>query len=395
MAKVQGTCDPRFAQVKSLFQAYLDSGEELGASICVDLDGKQVIDLWGGYADEARTRPWEKDTITCIWSSTKTICALAALVCIDRGLLDPYEKVSKYWPEFAVNGKEGVEVRHFLSHASGLSGWEEPVTLEDMCNIEKSTKLLEQQAPWWEPGTATGYHGSTMGHLVGELIRRVTRMSIQQFIAEELARPLGADFQLGAQEKDWGRVADIIPPPMLSQEQMASAAKDLSKFTFKSLLTNPGMDANAANQPVFRNTAIAAVNGYSNARALVRLMSVISLQNPSYLSAKTLDQIFSTQQEHEKDLVIPEKIRFGLGFALPDEGGILANLPEGRVASWGGWGGSQVVADAERRMTFGYVMNKMDAAGMGQKDEKRKGGLGNARTKAYIAAVYEALGFIA
>ena len=132
MAKVQGTCDPRFAKVKSVFQSYLDSGEELGASICVNLDGKEVVDLWGGYADEARTRPWEKDTITCIWSSSKTICALAALMCIDRGLLDPNEKVCKYWPEFAANGKEGVEVRHFLSHASGVSGWEEAVTIEDV-----------------------------------------------------------------------------------------------------------------------------------------------------------------------------------------------------------------------------------------------------------------------
>jgi len=215
MAKVQGICDPRFTAVKDLFQSYLDSGEELGASICVNLDGKDVVDIWGGYADEAHTRSWEKDTVTCIWSSTKTVCALAALVCIDRGLLDPYEKVSKYWPEFAANGKEGVEVRHFLSHASGVSGWEEPITLEDMCDIEKSTKLLEQQAPWWEPGKATGYHAWTMGHLIGELVRRVTGKPIQQFITDELARPLTADFQLGIPEKEWNRVADIIPPPMV------------------------------------------------------------------------------------------------------------------------------------------------------------------------------------
>ena len=390
MAKVQGTCEPRFAKVKDLLQSYLDSGEELGASVCVNVDGKDVVDIWGGYADEARTRSWEKDTVTCIWSSTKTVCALAALVCIDRGLLDPYEKVSKYWPEFAANGKEGVEVRHFLSHASGLSGWEESITIEDMCNIEKSTKLLEQQAPWWEPGTATGYHGWTMGHLVGELVRRVTGKPIQEFITEELARPLTADFQLGIPEKEWNRVADIIPPPMPAKQEMQAFALDPNSLMFRSLGKNPGMDANWANQSLLRNSAIAAGNGYSNARGLVRLLSVVSLENRSFLAAKTIDQIFSTQQEH-KDLVIPVKVRLGLGFALPAEGSMMANLPQGRVTSSGGWGGSQVVADADRKLTISYVMNKMEAAGLGQQ-EGGKGGMGNTRTKAFIAAVYEAFG---
>jgi CubicO group peptidase (beta-lactamase class C family) len=259
-----------------------------------------------------------------------------------------------------------------------------------MCNIEKSTKLLEQQSPWWEPGTATGYHGWTMGHLVGELVRRVTGKPIQEFIAEELARPLAADFQLGIPEREWNRVADIIPPPMPAKQEMQAFALDPNNLMFKSLGRNPGMDADWANQPLLRNSAIAAGNGYSNARGLVRLLSVVSLENRSFLAAKTIDQIFSTQQEH-KDLVIPAKVRFGLGFGLPAEGSMMANLPQGRVTSWGGWGGSQVVADADRKLTIGYVMNKMEAAGLGQQ-EGGKGGMGNTRTKAFIAAVYEAFG---
>ncbi|KAL1798941.1 hypothetical protein ACET3X_002978 [Alternaria dauci] len=390
MAKVQGTCDPRFAKLKDLFQSYLDSGEELGASVCVNLDGKDVVDLWGGHADAAQTRPWEKDTVTCIWSSTKTVTALAALVCIDRGLLDPNEKVSKYWPEFAANGKEGVEVRHFLSHAAGLGGWEETITIEDMCNIEKSTKLLEQQAPWWEPGTATGYHAFTMGHLIGELIRRVTGKRLQDFIAEELVRPLGADFQLGIPEKEWNRAADIIPPPAVPIEEIQAMLPNPSSLMFKTFAKNPGIDANWANQAVWRNSAIGAANGFSNARGLVRLLSVVSLQNSSFLSSKTIDQIFSTQQEG-LDLIMPSKLHFGLGLALPGEGTIMANLPQGRVGSWGGWGGSQIVADADRKLTIGYVMNKMAAAGLGQEDGG-KGGMGSARAKAFIAAAYEALG---
>jgi hypothetical protein len=177
---------------------------------------------------------------------------------------------------------------------------------------------------------------------------------------------------------------------MPAKQEMQAFALDPNSLMFRSLGKNPGMDANWANQSLLRNSAIAAGNGYSNARGLVRLLSVISLENRSFLSAKTIDQIFSTQQEH-KDLVIPVKVRLGLGFALPAEGSMMANLPQGRVTSSGGWGGSQVVADADRKLTISYVMNKMEAAGLGQQ-EGGKGGMGNTRTKAFIAAVYEAFG---
>ena len=166
MAKVQGTCDDRFAEIRQLLQANIDNEKELGASITINIDGKEVVDIWGGYSDTDRSKPWEKDTITNVWSTTKTVTALAALVLIDRGLLDPNEKVAKYWPEFAANGKENIEVRHLLSHASGLSSWQEPVTFEDIFDREKSAALLAAQAPWWTAGTATGYHSITFGNLV-------------------------------------------------------------------------------------------------------------------------------------------------------------------------------------------------------------------------------------
>jgi CubicO group peptidase (beta-lactamase class C family) len=395
MAKVQGACDDRFAEVKKLLQSYIDSGEELGASICVNIDGKDIIDIWGGYADEARTRSWDRDTITCIWSSSKTVCALAALVCIDRGLLDPYEKVSKYWPEFAQNGKDNVEVRHVLSHASGLSGWQESITTEDMCDLEKSTKLLEEQAPWWEPGQGTGYHAFTMGHLVGELVRRVTGKPLKQFIEEELAQPLGADFQLGAKESDWPRITDVIPPPLPKPEDpIPEDFMNPNSIMFKTFAINPGLDANIANTPLWKNAAIPVGNGYSNARALVRLLSVLSLQNPAFLSKKTIEHVF-TEQQHGTDRCIAAPIRLGLGFALPAPDSLMDNLPEGRIASWGGWGGSQVIADVDRKMTISYVMNKMENAGLGQTKEGEgpKGrAMGNDRTKKYVRAVYEALG---
>lgn len=383
MAKVQGTAEDRFNQVKELFQGFLDSGDELGASIAVDLDGKTVLDLWGGHADSARSRTWDKDTIVNVWSTSKTVTSLAALVAIDRGLLDPYEKVAKYWPEFAANGKENVEVRHLLSHSAGLSGWAETVTIDDVCNLEKSTKILEQQAPWWEPGTASGYHSMTMGHLVGGVVSRVIGKSFKDFIADDLAKPLGADFQLGAKEQDWSRVADIIPPPTRDLADVPDAFKDPSTLTFRSLM-NPPMDANSANKENWRRAEIGAANGHSNARAVARLLSIISrggtVDGNKFLSPETIELIFKEQQKGT-DLVLGEVLRLGIGFGLTGHDTALSWIPEGKICTWGGWGGSIVIMDLERKLTVSYVMNKMENAG-----------LGNDRTKAYVKAIYKAFG---
>jgi CubicO group peptidase (beta-lactamase class C family) len=197
MSEVQGAHDDRFSALRDLFQKNLDAGEDLGASIAVVRDGVFLVDLWGGWTDIERSRPWVRDTITVTWSVTKTMTALAALVLVDRGELDVYAPVARYWPEFAANGKAGIEVRHLLSHTSGVSGWEPPFRHEDVYDWDRSTSLLAAQAPWWEPGTASGYHNTSFGHLVGEVVRRITGTSIGKFFADEIAGPLGADFQIG------------------------------------------------------------------------------------------------------------------------------------------------------------------------------------------------------
>ena len=173
MTDVHGFCDDRFKGLRDILAANLASGADLGASVAVTLDGAPVVDLWGGWADEAKTRPWVADTITNVWSTTKTMTALCALVLVERGQLDPYERVSTYWPEFAANGKEDIELRHLMSHTSGVSGWAQPVAVADMYDWETSTAKLAAQAPWWEPGTASGYHALNYGHLIGEVVRRV------------------------------------------------------------------------------------------------------------------------------------------------------------------------------------------------------------------------------
>ena len=188
---VDGVSAGRFSSLRAAFVDLFATGQDVGASVAVCLDGDLVVDLWGGYADGDRTRPWERDTIVNVFSSTKTVMALAALVLADRGELDLDAPVARYWPEFAANGKAGVCVRHLLGHTSGLSGWQERITVGDLCDWEKATALLAAQAPWWPPGTANGYHAVTYGHLVGEVVRRILGRSLGTFFREEVARPLG------------------------------------------------------------------------------------------------------------------------------------------------------------------------------------------------------------
>src|SRR5436190_8281080 len=207
-----GTCSARFDPLRELFAAKLESGEELGASVAVNIDGEMVVDLWGGWADETAAVPWTENTIACVFSTTKTMTALAALVLVDRGELDLDANVARYWPEFAARGKAQIKVRHLLSHTSGVSGWDQPVTFEDVYDWDKSTAMLAAQAPWWEPGTASGYHAFTYGHLIGEVIGRITGQRPGKFFAAEIAGPLGADFHIGLSPSEFHRVASLVAP---------------------------------------------------------------------------------------------------------------------------------------------------------------------------------------
>lgn len=196
MAEINGKCDEKFARVSEMLNYSLDCGDDIGASVAVFIEGEPVVDIWGGYFDGTFTRKWERDTIICTHSTTKTMTAMAALILADRGELDLNAPIAKYWTEFAQNGKENILVRHLLGHTSGLAGWTENVTWDDVYDLEKSSDLLAKQAPWWEPGTASGYHGVTQGHLVSGVIQRITGKTLGQFFADEIAAPLGADYHL-------------------------------------------------------------------------------------------------------------------------------------------------------------------------------------------------------
>lgn len=377
MASVDGTTDNKFAGLKDVLGDLIDSGEDVGASVVVVAEGKPLVDIWGGFKDEARTQPWERDTITNVWSTTKTMTALSALMLIDRGLLHEDDPVAKHWPEFAANGKEAVTVGNLMSHTSGVSAWEQPVAVDDIYDWDGSTARLAAQEPWWEPGTASGYHAICYGHLIGEVVRRITGKMLAQFVADEIAGPLGADFQIGAPESDWSRIAPVIAPPPLPIPEGIPADSVMMK-TFG----GPAVDATWALQPGWRGADIGGANGHSNARGVARIQSVITnggeVDGVRLLSPETIQRIFR-QYSDGVDLVLGLPVRFGLGYSLGT--GETPYLPEHGIAFWGGWGGSIIVNDVNRGLTISYMMNKMSP-----------GIIGSPSSKAIVEATYQMLG---
>jgi CubicO group peptidase (beta-lactamase class C family) len=375
---LHGHRDARFDKVASALSESIATGEEVGAAIAVDIDGESVLDIWGGHADSDKTVGWGEDTIVNVWSSTKTVTSLAALMLVDRGLLDLSAPVATYWPEFGANGKGGIQVRHVLSHTSGVSGWNTPFTTEDMYDWDKATTQLAAQAPWWEPGIMSGYHAHNQGHLIGELVRRVTGMSLKDYVRDEIAGPLGADFQIGARPEDAGRIAEIIAPPPLDLPLDLLPPDSPMVKTF----TGPPPNAEAANTAAWRAAELGALNGHGNARSLSRVLSAISLGGMAngvrLLRRETIDAIFSVQADGV-DAVLGVPLRWGVGYGL-SKTETMPFVPDEKICFWGGWGGSMVLMNPDRRTTIAYVMNKMGP-----------GVLGSERTARYASLIYEAL----
>jgi CubicO group peptidase (beta-lactamase class C family) len=353
---IEGTVAPGFEAVRAAFEKNFTDGADVGASVAATLDGELVVDLWGGTATyDHGEGPWERDTIINVFSTTKTMAALCCLVLADRGELDLYEPIATYWPEFAAAGKEQVATRHVLSHSAGLPGWDVPIAAEDLLDHDKLVALLAEQGPWWEPGTAPGYHLISQGYLLGEIVARVTGRSLGTFFAEEIAGPLGADFHIGTGPEHDDRVAHVIPP---AEGLVADPSTDPTSIAARAVGTTP-VDASFSWRKDWRRAEIPAGGGHGNARSVVTAHTPTACggtaNGVTILSPDGVDRIFD-EQVRGLDLVLGIDVRHGMGYGLPSP---IVPLPNDRTAFWGGWGGSIAIIDTEAKMAFSYVMNKM------------------------------------
>jgi CubicO group peptidase (beta-lactamase class C family) len=376
--EIHGTCAPGFEPVKEAFAANFAERDEIGASVAVVLAGQPVVSLWAGFADPARTRPWQEDTLTNVWSTTKAMTSLAAHLLIDRGELDPDAPVARYWPEFAAAGKAEIPVRWIMGHQSGLTGLAVPTVVTDYYDWDKITGLLAAQQPLFPPGTTSGYQAITFGYLVGEVIRRITGQTCGQFFATEIAGPLDADFHIGLPEPELGRCSELLGVRPSEDEQAALAQAYASAAPAAlAALTNPALTGDEANADDWRMAEIPAANGHGTALALALVFGALTDGSHRLISQRTLELARAGQGLHT-DLVLGFPVEFGLGFGLSGTDHHFG--PNPRAFGHDGFGGSAVGGDPEAGVAFAYVMNRM---GMNLVDDPRK--------MALVDAIYKSL----
>jgi CubicO group peptidase (beta-lactamase class C family) len=317
--------------------------------------------------------------IVNVYSTTKTMTALVALMLADRGELDFAAPVARYWPEFAANSKAAITVAQVMSHTSGLSGWRPPVTGHDFYDWEKVTAMLAAQAPLWPPGTQSGYHVYTFGFLIGEVVRRITGRTIGTFLRDEIAGPLGADFWIGLPASEDHRVADLVQLPT----PPASALAGLSDIQRASFILE-GLGNEAVLSRAWRGAEIPAVNGHGNARSIAQIHQMLAnggvANGQRFLSEAGCRRVLEVQSSGPDLVMRGIEVTFGLGFALPSP--ILRlRPPNPSTLFWGGGGGSFILIDMDARTTFAYAMNRMAPTTVG-----------DARSFAVIEAIWRALG---
>ncbi|KOX18770.1 hypothetical protein ADK67_35020 [Saccharothrix sp. NRRL B-16348] len=385
---VEGTCADEFAEVRAEFERNFAERGELGAGVHVTVDGETVVDLWGG---DAGGRPWTEDTITHVWSCTKGATALCAHVLASRGELDLDAPVVRYWPEFGEHGKADTLVRHLLAHQAGLTAVREPVPPGGMLDWELMTGLLARQEPFWAPGTRHGYHALTFGHLIGEVVRRVSGMALAEFFEKEVSGPLGLDFWLTLPDDLEPLAAPTVPADRgeaLPSVYVTGLSRPESMQGL--LLGNTGGYVTASNTREAHAAQFGAVGGMSNARGLAQLYRPLALGG-EYNGVRLMDEaqlpVMSGVAVAGFDEMLLAPTRFSLGFMKSAGNPHLPAVERGASMSedafgHSGMGGSLGFADPGARMSFGYAMTKMGS------------GLGlNARGQSLVDAVYRALGY--
>lgn len=376
--KIEGQVSPEFAGVRDAFEANFAEHGEVGASVCVYQRGRPVVHLWGGTANVATGEPYTDETLQLVFSTTKGATALCAHLLAQRGELDLDAPVARYWPEFAAGGKEGILVRWLLSHRAGLCAITEPITIEEFLAWHPAVERLADQAPLWEPDTAHGYHAVTFGHLVGEVVRRVSGHSLGTFLAEEVCAPLGIEFHVGLSAAEEHRVA-----PLIDFDFTAAGGGEIDPM-FLALLTpgtltnrafsNPPLLVELFNRSEVLAAEIPAANGITNARSIARMYAAMvgEVDGCRLLSSAQVDEARRLQSEGNDLVLVPNPSRIGSGWFLPDA--VSPMLGDGSFGH-SGLGGSLGCVSPERELSFGYTMNQC-----------RADADGDPRTKALLAA---------
>ncbi len=380
---LDGFCDPRFSAVRDALRDNLTLRGEPGAAVAVSLGGRVVVDIHGGWKDGARQQPWESDTLVNFFSVSKALCTICALRLVERGGVDLDAPVARVWPEFAANGKSAITLRHILTHQAGLPSLREPLPAGAMLDWKAMTDALARAEPWWESGTAFGYHVNTFGFLVGEVVRRAGGRSIGAMLREDVARPLGADVHIGLPVGDHARVAEYLWPsatsPSQSQSQGMPSADDAMRFN--AYWNPPGISGGGyVNTAEWRSAEIPSTTGHGTARGVARVYAALAnggaIDGVRILAPETIAAA-TTEQSAGHDLINQRPARFGLGFQLTQPERPLG--PNPRTFGHFGAGGSLGFCDPDAGIAFGYVTN-----GMGPRWQ-------NPRNKALLDAVYSAL----
>lgn len=369
LGMINGLCDPRFERVREEFERNLAGRGDVGAAVAVTVGGQPVVDLWGGWMDEAHQRPWQRDSIVNVWSLGKAVSAICLLRLVDQGRVDLDAPVARYWPEFGQAGKASLPVRYLLSHQAGLPAVRKPLPPgANILSWETMTTALAEQEPWWEPGSAFGYHTNTFGFLVGEIVRRVDGRTLGTYVRDEVASAFGVDFLIGFGEEHDQRVADWIAyqPPSGEESQRpwlevdTTAAQGLALARVLAYRNPPPLPDGGVNSRVWRAAEFPSTNPHSNARALARLFG--GLANGGKIEAghlldRAIIDTANTVVSDGQDLILGRPNRFGLGFQLTIPG--VRPLGPG-LHSFGHYGNGAVLgfADPDARVGFGFVCNR-------------------------------------
>ncbi|WP_212915083.1 serine hydrolase domain-containing protein [Streptomyces sp. TS71-3] len=373
--RINGACDPAFEMVKAEFTRNFTERGELGAAVCVTLDGEVVVDLWAGWADEERRRPWQSGTLTNVWSAGKGVTAIVAHRLADQGELDLDAPVAAYWPEFGAAGKQDIPVRWVLSHRSGVCGvdLDHPLRVSDLYDWERMTSLLAVQEPFFQPGSVSGYGALSYGYLVGEIVRRATGSTIDVLCAENVAGAVGADFHLGLSAGDLERCSEMVEPePDPELESALAAAFASAGPAAQAALLNPRPLGRHANASEWRRAVIPSAGAHATARALATIYGALADGSEKLLSTPALDRARAGQGRCV-DVVAGVGGEFALGFTLGSDEHSFG--PNRLAFGHDGFGGSTGYADPESGIGMGYVMNRM---GPLLRDDPRKMALVNA-----------------